>query len=164
MALLVTLLGAFLWWRQGELVQLLTRRGDVFPSGEKVQFGGLVIYGLLQWLKFAVLAAITILVASFSNTNLYTVVVAFFVQLICQLQYIAVDSWKSAGSFVTQELVWLLSKVFPNFQLFNVGELMVFPTAQPVPEAALAAAIGYGIIYIVVFLALAVFSFRGREI
>ena len=61
-------------------------------------------------------------------------------------------------------LAWLLGKLFPNFQLFAVGELLVFPTAIPVPAGAVAAAMGYGILYLVGFTALAVGSFRSREI
>jgi hypothetical protein len=48
--------------------------------------------------------------------------------------------------------------------LFAVGELLVFPTAIPVPAGAVAAAMGYGILYLVGFTALAVGSFRSREI
>ena len=163
-AMLTALLGVMMWWREGEIAQKLAMNGGVFPDSERVQFFGLAICGLLQWFKFAVLAAVTILVASFSNTNLYTVVVAFFVELICQLQYIAVDSWKDVQSPALQTAVWLMSKVFPNFQLFNIGDLLVFPMSNPVPHLAVAAALGYGVFYVVVILALAVFSFTGREI
>jgi ABC-type transport system involved in multi-copper enzyme maturation permease subunit len=163
-AMLTALLGAMMWWREGEIAQRLAEQGGTFPDSERVQLWGLAICGLLQWFKFAVLAAVTILVASFSNTNLYTVVVAFFIELICQLQYIAVDSWKDVQSPALQTVVWLLSKVFPNFQLFSIGELLVFPMSNPVPDIAVAAALGYGVFYVVVILALAVFSFTGREI
>ena len=163
-ALLVTLLGGLMWWREGQIAQRLALDGRQFPDSEKVQLWGLAVCGVLQWLKFAVLSAITILVASFANTNLYTVVVAFFVELICQLQYVALDNWKNVESPALQTLVWLLSKVFPNFQLFSIGDLLVFPMANPVPHAAVAAALGYGVFYVVAILALAVFSFLGREI
>ena len=85
-------------------------------------------------------------------------------ELICQLQYIAEDSWKSVDSPALQTLAWLLSKVFPNFQLFSIGDMLVFPINHPVPHAAIAAALGYGVFYVVVILGLAVFSFLGREI
>jgi hypothetical protein len=162
--LLVGLLALVLWWREGQLAAALASHGEEFPASDRVQYWGLALYGLLQWEKFAVLSAITILVASFSNTNLFTVVVSFFAGLICQLIYIALDSWKDIQSPVLQTMVWLLSKLFPNFKLFSVGELLVFPLANPVPHSAIGAAVGYGGIYLVVILALAVFSFLGREI
>jgi ABC-type transport system involved in multi-copper enzyme maturation permease subunit len=165
-ALLTALLGAFLWWRQGQLMDEFVEKfpGDVFPASQQVQFTGLALDGLLQWLKFDVLAAITMLVASFSNTNLYTVAVSFFIMLICQLQYIAHDSWKSIENPVLQGMAWLLGVAFPNFQVFSVGDLLIFPQNNPVPPHVVAEAAGYGVIYVLVFLGLAVVSFLTREI
>jgi ABC-2 type transport system permease protein len=160
-ALLTTLLGLCLWWRER---QLIVQWGDQFPPSEHVRYWALAFDGLLQWLKFDVLVAVTILIASFANTNLYTVIVSFFVQLICQLQYIANDRWSGIKAAWARPLVWLLGKVFPNFQLFSIGDLAIFPQKVPIPHTALLAAAGYAAIYIVVFLALAVFSFSQREI
>ncbi len=168
--LLTTLLGAYLGWREQQLIDIyhqafLKHEVDTdFPAAQRVQFGGLAMNALLQWLKFDVLAAITMLVASFSNTNLYTVIVSFFIFLICQLQYIAYDNWTKISSPALRGLAWLLGKCFPNFQLFAVGELLVFPAKIPVPHSAVTAAIGYGLFYLVVFTTLAVGSFRSREI
>ncbi|MGA2053349.1 MAG: ABC transporter permease subunit, partial [Opitutales bacterium] len=67
--LVVSLLAALLWWRQGQFVRAMQQHGDVFPADLRVQFWGLAVYAILQWLKFSVLSAITIVVASFSNTN-----------------------------------------------------------------------------------------------
>jgi ABC-2 type transport system permease protein len=167
---LSTLLGAFLWWREQQLISIYHQAflahtwPTDYPDAQRLQLGGLAMNALLQWLKFDVLAAITLLVASFSNTNLYTVVVSFFIFLICQLQYIAHDSWDRISSPALRGLTWLLGKCFPNFQLFAVGELLVFPAKIPVPHSAVIAAIGYGLLYIVVFTMLAVGSFRSREI
>jgi len=168
--LLTVLLGAYLWWREQQLIAIYHQAfldktwPTDFPDAQRVQFGGLALNALLQWLKFDVLVAITMLVASFSNTNLYTVIVSFFIFLICQLQYIAHDNWTKISSPFLRTLAWLLSKCFPNFQLFAVGELLVFPAKVPVPHLAVVAAIGYGALYIVVFTTLAVGSFRSREI
>jgi ABC-type Na+ efflux pump permease subunit len=168
--LLTALLGIFLWWRQGQYMnawhaaKLAGTQQTEFPDSMRVQFAGLALDGLLQWLKFSVLAATTMFVASFSNTNLYTVVVSFFIFVICQLQYIAHDAWAAVESPVLRPLIWMLEKVFPNFQLFAIGDLLVFQQKIPVPDGAVAAAVGYGIFYIVVFAALAVGSFRSREI
>jgi ABC-type transport system involved in multi-copper enzyme maturation permease subunit len=162
--LLTTLLGGFLWWREQQLISQYHNDSTDFPAAQHLQLSGLALNALLQWLKFDVLAAITMLVASFSNTNLYTVIVSFFIYLICQLEYIAHDSWDKISSPALRGLAWLLGKCFPNFQLFAVGELLVFPAKIPVPHSAVAAAIGYGILYILIFTTLAVGSFRSREI
>jgi len=167
---LTTLLGFLLWHREQQLIAIYHDafiKGNwlnEYPDAQRVRFVGLAVDALLQWLKFDVLAAITMLVASFSNTNLYTVVVSFFIFLICQLQYIAYDSWQKISFPALRGLVWLLSKFFPNFQLFAVGEFLVFPAKVAVPHSAILAAVGYGALYVVVFATLAVSSFRSREI
>ncbi len=168
--LLTTLLGAYLWWRQGQFIalwHLAHLAGSVdteLPESMRVHFDGLAINALLQWLKFVVLGSITMVVASFANTNMYTVAVSFFIYLICQLQYIALEAYQTVDSAVVGSLVWVLSFIFPNFQLYSVGEMLVFTSKNPVPPGAVWAAIGYSVVYIAVFYGLAVFSFLSREI
>src|SRR5688500_10541135 len=60
-ALLTMLLVAVLWWREGELMREFP---DSFPQGRVVSYSLVLLAGLLQWLKLAVLAAFTLLVAS----------------------------------------------------------------------------------------------------
>ena len=168
--ILTALLGTYLWWRQGNYIdawliaEAKLKVTTEFPEEMRVQFDGFVLDAFLQWLKFSVVAAFTMFIASFSNTNLYTVIVSFFIYLICLLQYIALDAWKGVSSPVLRGLVWLLSKVFPNLQLFAVGDLLLFTQKSPIPNSAVAAAIGYAIFYVVLFTALAVASFSSREI
>lgn len=170
-ALLATALAAYLWWRQGQLIaiweQTALTHEDIaphFPDEARVLFGGLALDALLQWVKFNVLAAITLLVASYSNTNLFTVIISFFMYLICQLQYIATDSLGQIKVVALQRLVKLLGFLFPNFQLYTVGDMLVFHSRIPVPSGAVGEALIYGAIYILVFFGLAVFSFLNREI
>src|SRR5690606_25537355 len=91
-ALTTMLLLALLYHREGALMDA---NPEAFESGRIIHYGDLVLMGVLQWLKFGVLAAITLLIASFSNTNLYTVVMGFFVLVICHLQYLARDAYDS---------------------------------------------------------------------
>ncbi len=160
--LMAGILGVMLYWREGALMQ---RFGDDFQEGRLVSYGGLFGFAVLQWLKLGVLSAITVFISSFSNTNLYSVVVSFFVMLICQLQYIARDSWESIGNPILRNIVGGLSLLFPNFQMFNVGDVMLFPHEMGEMTASTPWTIAlYGVIYIVAFIALAVFTFRNREI
>lgn len=158
--LMSALLAAMLYWREGTLIQ---RYPDAFTAGRLIDYPGLLLFVVLQWLRFCILSAITFFVASFSNTNLYSVVVSFFVMIICQLQYVATDSWNEIANPLLRGTVYLLSMLFPNFQMFNVGDMLVLPEASISPGTVLAIA-GYAIAYIVAFNALAVFSFRNREI
>ncbi len=159
-ALMTLLLAVMLWLREGELVQDFPAE---FPDGRVVDYPGVAAFALLQWLRFCILSAITIFIASFSNTNLYSVVVAFFIMLICQLQYIAADSWSAISSPLLRWPVYLLSLIFPNLQMFNVGDLLIL-TDHSLSWLTVAAIAVYAMVYIVAFTALAVFSFRNREI
>ena len=158
-ALTVGLMIALLWHREG---QLMTISPDDFTNGRIVAYGDLLIVGALQWLKFGVLTAIVLLIASFSNTNLFTVVTGFFVLVICHLQYLARDAWGNVESTLLSSVVRALSLIFPNFQLFNLAD-EVGQGAGVVGEVAMRVA-GYGLIYIAVIGGLAVYSFRNREI
>jgi ABC-type transport system involved in multi-copper enzyme maturation permease subunit len=158
--LLMTIsLAGVLWWREGAL---MATDPEAFVDGRLVLYGDLVIFGVLQWLKFGVLAAITMVIASFSNTNLYSVAMGFFVLIICHLQYLARDAWSNLEFLPAQVAVWLLGVIFPNFQLFNVGDQVAI--GAPIPFE-LAGRIGlYGLIYLVALSALAIYTFRKREI
>jgi len=131
-------------------------------GGSPVPFGDVVIVGVLQWLKFGVLAAATLLVASFSNTNLYTVIVGFFVLVICHLQYIAAAAYAHLPSLPLRIFVAILAHLVPNFQVFNLAD-QIGPGTGIDGLVALRVA-GYALTCIFVFGGLAVYSFRQREI
>lgn len=158
-AITLTLAG-ILYWRE---TALMARLGDVFIQGRLIRYEDLITFGLLQWIKFSILSAITLFIASFSNTNLYTIIVSFFVLIICQLQYIARDAYTSVENLLLQWLVWLLGLAFPNFQMFNVGDQLVFNSDKLLSQTAVQIMVGYGVIYIVVFVLLAQINFKKRE-
>lgn len=127
-----------------------------------VRYGGVIAAGALQWVKFGVLGAITLLLGSFSRTNLFSVATAFLVLVICHLQYLARGVWEREGSLFATVSASLLGLLFPNFQLFNLaGEAAA---DGPLGAATILRIAAYGLVYIVVFLALAAHSFRRREI
>ncbi|MBC8041695.1 MAG: hypothetical protein H7Y06_14220 [Opitutaceae bacterium] len=140
----------------------MTANPEAFEGGRIIHYGDLVLMGVLQWLKFGVLAAITLLIASFSNTNLYTVVMGFFVLVICHLQYLARDAYGSVASLPLRLLVQMLGYVFPNFQKFNLTDEIGIGSGIT-GELFLHTA-GYALIYIAVIGGLTVYSFRNREI
>ena len=84
--------------------------------------------------------------------------------IICQLQYIARDAYVSIENMLVQWLVRLLSLVFPNFQLFNVGDQLVFGSEKALPQNTVLMITGYGLIYTVAFILLAQINFKRREI
>ena len=158
-ALTIGLMMALLYHREG---QLMAMDPEAFESGRLIAYGDLLVVGLLQWLKFGVLTAIVLLIASFSNTNLFTVVTGFFVLVICHLQYLARDAWGNVDNALIGLVVQALSLIFPNFQLFNLADEIGQGTGVD-GDVALRVA-GYGLAYIAVIGGLAVYSFRNREI
>jgi ABC-type transport system involved in multi-copper enzyme maturation permease subunit len=158
-ALLTGLLAGVLWAREGVLMGEFP---DSFPQGRTLHLVDLAAAGFLQWLKLAVLAAFTLLVASFSQTQLYTVVTGFFVLVICHLQYLAQDAYARGGSTAAQIIAGLIGLMFPNFQLFNFADNVGAGVAVPWDRVARVSVYALG--YVAGACALAVFSFRKREI
>ncbi|MBE2215784.1 MAG: ABC transporter permease [Opitutaceae bacterium] len=150
---------AVLWMREQSLMASVP---EAFERGRLVQYGSVVAFGALQWLKFSVIAALTLVIAGFANTNLYSVVISFLVVLICHLQYLAHESWRRMASGVGRTAAMLLAAVFPNFQMFNVGDRVA--AGQAIDPVVLGGSAAYGALYLAVFLALAVYVFRRREI
>lgn len=158
-AVTVLLMAALLFSRE---TSLMATHPEAFAHGRLIHYGDVFIAGGLQWLKFGVLAAMTLLVASYSNTNLFTVVMGFFALVVCHLQYLARDAYQHAGSPLAQAGVRLLGYVFPNFQLFNVADRVGAGLA--LDHAATLRIAAYAVVYIGVIGGLAVYSFRSREI
>jgi hypothetical protein len=135
---------------------------DNFSHGRVVNYAMIGLAGLMQWLKLVVLAAFTLLVASFAQTQLFTVVTGFFILVICHLQYLAQDSSAHAGSWVGRIVSGGIAAVFPNFQLFTLADPTNATDALPLAHVL---RIGlYGLGYAAAVAGLAVFSFRKREI
>ena len=162
MLLISLVLAGILYWRETVLMGQLSP--EVFSEGRIVRYGDILLFGFLQWLKFGLLSAMTLFVASFSNTNLYTIIVSFCLLVVCQLQYIARDAYAGMESGIARPFVQALGLIFPNFQLFNVGDQLLFQTREVLPAGTALQITLYAGIYVLVFLALAHLSFRRREI
>ena len=158
-ALLTAVLALVLFWREGELMEELREN---FAQGRVVSYRLVALAGLLQWLKLTVLGAFVLLVASFAQTQLFTVVTGFFILVICHLQYLAQDSYARSGAWLGQMASGLIAALFPNFQLFALADSL---NAADAPPWSHVARIGvYALGYIIVACGLSVFSFRQREI
>lgn len=158
--LLTALLTAVLWWREGELMNEFP---DNFAQGRMVNYGMVALAGLLQWLKLAVLAGFTLLVASYAATQMFSVVTGFFVLVICHLQYLAQDAYARSGAMAGKVASAVIAAMFPNFQLFSLEDSLSAAGDLPV-WAHTVRVIVYALGYVAVTCGLAVFSFRKREI
>lgn len=152
-------LAIVMFFRENALMQI---HPEAFAQGRIVAYGGLATFVGLQWLKFGVLAGFTMLIASYARTNLFTVFSAFLVLVICHLQHLAQTAWQQGGNLLVRFGAATLALVFPNFQLFNVGDQVA--EGGTLPFDLVARVTGYGAIYVIVLLALATFSFARREV
>ena len=155
----VLLLGA-LWLRVQSLPPPL-------PDAPRAQaavapYAGVLVGGALQAVKFGLLAAIVLLVGSYSQSTLFAQASSFLVLGICHLQYLARDAWQTGHGWLERLGGGLIGLVFPNFQLFG-GEYLTAGSGGPEPLLVARVAF-YGLAYTTMFLALAVWSFRRREI
>lgn len=148
-----------LWIREGAVAAV---PGNATEGIRLVDYAGVLSFAAVQWLKFCLIAAITVFIASFSTTSLFSIAMSFFVLVVCHLQFLARDAWSHIGSGLAKVAVVFIGLVFPNFQLFNFGDRVAGGRGLPADLAATAG--GYALIYIAVILGLAIFSFRKREI
>lgn len=160
-ALMCGVLALVLALRAGTVAEAAAARGQPAPF---LSFGGLALFGVLQWLRLGVVAAMTIAVSSFAQTHLYAVIVSFCGLLVGQLQYVFRDFADDAKAGVfARAVAATLSKCIPNLQLFNVGDVLVFdPAGLSAGALGSAALVGAG--WIAVFIWIGVFLFRFREI
>jgi ABC-type transport system involved in multi-copper enzyme maturation permease subunit len=158
-ALLTALLSFVLAWREAELAALAP---EAVTTGGGVSHAMVALGGLMQWLRLLVLAAFTLLVASFAQSQLFSVVTGFLVLVVCHLQHLAQESYARAGSAAGMLLSALISAVFPNFQVFLLVDSLSgadLPAVGDVIRVVL-----YGAGYAAAAAALAILSFRRREI
>ena len=161
-SVITLVLSIILFWRETSLIQRIG--DDLSLGGSLIRYSDVFLFGFLQWMKFGILSAITLFVASFSNTNLYTIIVSFFVLIICQLQYIAHDVYSLMEAGWERFLVMLLGLIFPNFQIFNIGDQLVFNANSVIPGATIIQVLAYALIYCASFVLLAQVNFHRREI
>ena len=158
-ALLTGLLAAVLWVREGELMAL---DPEGFRGGRAVSYGMVALGGWLQWLRLVVLAAFTLLVASFARTQVFAVVCGFGVLVICHLQHLAQEAYTRAGSTVGVALGSFLGGMFPNFQVLSWADSLAAADLPSLGTWVRLTAYGLGWAWAAGLLA--VLSFRRREI
>ncbi len=156
-ALLTGLLMAILWTRETALSRELHE-----PVQHSVAYAGVAAVGFFQFLKLSVLAACTLLLASFAQSQLFTVVMGFFVLVICHLQFLLQEAYARSGGVVARGFAGLLALVFPDFQVFAEAD---WSGAANGPDAMTVLQVtGYAAGYVAVFCGLAGWVFHRREI
>jgi ABC-type transport system involved in multi-copper enzyme maturation permease subunit len=161
-ATLTLLIVGWLWWRE---TTLAASWPEAFAAGRPVRHGLVLVAGALQWLKLGVLVAYTVLIASYARTPLFTFTAGLAVLVIAHLRHLALELAATGDGGPARWLIEGGARLFPNFQLFNLGEFLIGDAAGPaLGWSTVAGIVGYGVAYLGVVAGLAVLSFRGREL
>jgi len=141
---------------------LLQERPGLFESGRAICYTDILAVGFAQWLKFGLLAAATLLIASFAQTQLYAVIVSVAVLIICHLHSLAEHAQARTDSWMLRGVTEAIGLIFPNFQIFNLGDR--FGAQSPLDLTLILYLVLYAGLYTAMVGGLAVFSFSRREI
>ncbi len=152
-SVLTVVLAAVLWTRETSLARDLP---GGLAGGPVVNYAHVAVAGFLQWLKLVVLASLTLLVASYAQTQLFTMAMGFLVCVVGHLQYLAQEAAARGAGPVSRVLAGLVAVVLPNFQLFSDAGTLAWTQVAGVTVYAFAHVAAAG--------ALAVFCFCRREI
>ena len=134
---------------------------DVRETGFKIDIFEVIA---LLFMKAAVVAALTLLVTTFATTNIFTVMTMIFVYFIGHLQATAREYWlqQRGGGWLTHWFLALVALVFPDLQAFNRADDIVAGHAILLNAFGQTALLGC--FYVVVYTALAIVMFSGKEL
>jgi ABC-type transport system involved in multi-copper enzyme maturation permease subunit len=155
----IVFLAGLLWWRQAAMV---AAHSDAFANECRVSYAAVIAGGMVQWFRLGVLAAVTLLVATFARNCLFAVVSGFFVLVICNLQNLACQSYRLADSFWIRGAARLVGGILPDFELYDVVDRVT--AGGPLSAGYLGGITLYSLVYISAFGGLAVYCFRHREL
>jgi ABC-type transport system involved in multi-copper enzyme maturation permease subunit len=159
MLLMTISLVLVLWVREAAIHSQISKEVN---TGGWIHYGDLVLFSVIQWVKFGVISAFTLLIASFSRSNMYSIATSFFLVIICHLQYLAQEGWSTTSIWFMQGALRFFSYLIPNFQIFNLGDWVA--SGEPLPISLVSQAGIYGLLYGISISCLAAYSFSKREI
>ncbi|HZL45069.1 MAG TPA: ABC transporter permease subunit [Opitutaceae bacterium] len=167
---ILVLLLAFCGAGTGLLVGLLrwqeATAGDslagAFAGAGRVSSLAVMACGLVQWLRCSVLAALTLVVSSYARSSLLAVTSGFAALVVCSLRSLAWDSLRVAGPEWARDVAGLVGLMVPDFELYDVADGVAGGGA--LSAGYLGGIMLYSAAYVSLFVALAVFCFRHREL
>ena len=116
------------------------------------------------FLRSAVIAALALLVSTFSTSTLFTAVISFLVFFIGHFQADMRAAWLAGGDgegWIARGISLLISLVLPDFQLFSVIDAVI--EGQVVPIAAMLKLTGVGLFYVVFYTVCSWLIFADKE-
>jgi ABC-type transport system involved in multi-copper enzyme maturation permease subunit len=130
--------------------------------GRECGFFALMACGLVQWFRCSVLAALTLLVATYARSSLLAVTSGFAALAACSLRSLVCDAFRAAGLGWARAVAEVISFLVPDFELYDVSDRVASGGVLSVDTLAGIAL--YSAFYVGLFAALAVCCFRHREL
>jgi ABC-type transport system involved in multi-copper enzyme maturation permease subunit len=118
--------------------------------------------GFVQWLRCSVLAALTLVVATYARSSLLAVTAGFAALVMCSLRALVCGAFQVAGPGWARGMAGAIGLVVPDFELYDVADRVAAGGA--LSTGYLVGITLYSAIYVSLFVALAVFCFRHREL
>ena len=128
-------------------------------------FQGNLLPGIMViFLKAALLASMTLFISTFATSSIFTILMAAAVYFIGHLQATARDYWLAGvdPEWWMRLLAAGVALMFPDLQAFNLTDDIIAGTAVPVMLFTQTALLG--LLYTIIYFALASFVFSGREL
>lgn len=118
----------------------------------------------LIYMKGAVLAAMTLLLSTLASSTVFTILVSVFAYFIGHLQGIAREVWLHEQGVAWWGRVFLavVAVLFPDLQQFALPDDLGAGAAFP--QALVLQTCGLGLVYMLMYVALAIAVFSGREL
>jgi ABC-type Na+ efflux pump permease subunit len=165
---------AILWLREGTVLAE-TRAQLQGASAEEINlavkevtnatFNANLLPGIvIIFIKSTLLASLTLFLSSFATSSIFTIIMAAALYFIGHLQATAREYWLSGINveWWSRLLPAIVALLFPDLQAFNLTDDIIAGTA--VPLALFLNTAGLGILYVMVYFALAALVFSGREL
>lgn len=146
------------------LIAVLLSLTPSLENAPQVNWPGVWLAGLLQWVKAAVLASLTLLIATYARSSLFAVLAGCAAWAGGQLQHLAHHAWAEATNPLGRALGWLVARLLPDLQAFDVSDLLVMQSASGLSGGALLSLGIYGCLYLLLYLACACWLFNQREL
>ncbi len=129
---------------------LISLRTETLAQGPNWSLQGAV---LAVFLRSAVIAAVALLVSTFSTSTLFTAVISFLVYFIGHFQADLRGAWLAGGAdgegIIAHGVSLLMSLILPDFQVFNVIDSVI--EGQVIPLAMMGKLVGVGLFYIIFY-------------
>lgn len=158
--LLITLvLAGVLWTRENSLMRAVP---DSICDENSINLVAIFSASAAQWMKLIVLCCLTLLVASFAQSQVFTSAAGWMILVAGHLQFIAQATAENVGPSGLRTIVRLLACVVPDFQRFDLSGAIA--SGHQTPWLDVARLASYSVAYCSAVLVLAVYTFRHREL